>query len=349
MGDFPDLDAARRTAVDAAHGVWSLGADAASWTRAQLEHALKSDLFVIGLTVGNQIGTVSDALDLIGLGEFAYKQYARAYIAHLAVPGVVGYEAFRAHGRGGGIRDYLNANLSGDMLQMYVNERLDPEVISRVGEAIAVSATFAHLVQFVADEVAVALAAVPSPAIAQVRAAADAALLNAPGPAPKGIDFYFGGEGLQPVIGGVSGMRTADGSITSILPDAKGQRTLTCQLKIEIRDEYDFDNDRRSLNAAGKKVENVYTRFRTLLADLLKQRKFSKFEMAYTLVMNSVPFTGGDYDHLNRGHVFASYMYAVEQAGYFKPIAWKVQIPAQVEIVLAAPGPSVKVAPASGF
>jgi len=235
-----------------------------------------------------------------------------------------------------------NAKLGVDMLDMYLNQVYDQKVIDRIAEAVKQSEQYETLGKFVRTDVKGHVDAAKPPSEMELKALVQNALELARKPrAEGGLGFYFSGEGLQPVIGGMTGLWVSACRYNTPVGAIKTARNIDYTCDVVIEDTYDFDNNRTVIDkATSKRRETAYSLFRTKLADLLKQGKYCEFETEYNKAIDDAPIFGGDWDHLNKGHIFASYMYALEKAGFFKGIAWSITVPMKGSF--SGPGSIVK-------
>jgi hypothetical protein len=267
-----------------------------------------------------------------------YKEYAKLYA------GTLGSRCEEAHmlshvflaGQG----SVENAELSGAMLRMYCDEKVDPEIIKRVGKSIESSKQYQYMAEWVEWKI---LDIVVSDAHhlptgpAELQKHANTALTLLIRPKRPGVKpFYFGKEGLQPIIGGIGKLQCSSATILSSTPGTPAKPpvppkngkpgtpavpavpgTMTYALDVLIGDTYDFDNVR----------EGDYDRFRKRLAALLKAGDYHTFEREYTSKLHAVRWSGGTPNDIDKGHVFAGYMYALEMAGIFKGFYWDVTLP----------------------
>jgi len=117
-------------------------------------------------------------------------------------------------------------------------------------------------------------------------------------------NYYFGqsDRGLQRVVGGITRLEVVSAAV-------HGDRYT---LQLLIGDTYDFDNNRRD--------QRDYDDFRKELARLIRTREYGAFVSKYHRAL----YTGVPID---RFLVFASFMYAIEQAGYYHGIPWEITLP----------------------
>jgi hypothetical protein len=116
---------------------------------------------------------------------------------------------------------------------------------------------------------------------------------------------------LNAVIGGVG-----DVDVTRVdvlpLPTPDGTRSFYV-LHLTFRDAYDFDNTR----------SGIYNVYRKKLAKLLADRRYPDFWEAYGRETIGLGTTG-----LDSAAIFASFMYALEKAGWTPgPLPWEVTVP----------------------
>jgi len=266
-----------------------------------------------------------------------YKEYAKLYA------GTLGSRCEEAHMlshvflKGQGTVE--NAELSGAMLRMYCDEKVDPLIIARVGKAIEVSKQFQYMAEWVEWKILEITHTDGHhlPSEPELKKYANTALGLLLRPKRAGTrPFYFGKEGLQPIIGGIGKLECHLATILSSTPGTPGTPAVpgkggkpgtkavpatpgkqTYALQVLIGDTYDFDNVR----------EGDYDRFRKRLAALLKSGDYHTFEHEYTSKLHAARWSGGTPNDIDKGHVFAGYMYALEMAGIFKGFYWDVTLP----------------------
>jgi hypothetical protein len=263
-----------------------------------------------------------------GMGTEVYKAQARNYVAGLGVSAVQVQQSLAAIKRFEWFDGVENAELSALMLKMYLDGKADPTVLKRVQVAIDRSDAIDRLVEFVGKEVQKELGTGAGPVTAkQLEQSAQKAMnLARKSKDSGGQGFYFGGEGLQPVVGGVTGLSPFDVKLKQPGFFA-GTDTLRYSMRIRVGDTYNFANDRRNKDpVTGLPIETQYSRFRAELARLLQIQEYRQFELTYAAAMCSAPTYGGSWDHMDRGHVFASFMFALETAKLFTGIAWSVEL-----------------------
>jgi hypothetical protein len=306
----------------------------------------------LGLPGDADVAKTAELLRDMGLateGAKLYKAHARKYAEGLGVFAVSTEQTWRAVKSFEWDQGKTNAEISGLMLKMYLEEKLDPALIQRVNEAVAVSETFKWLVDFVEQQVQDELGKGSGRVgVMEIQKAAQKAMdLARRSKSAGGQSFYFGGEGLQPIIGGVTGLSPVNVQ-TKPRGFFSGDDTLNYTMSIRVSDTYDFENERRIKNkVTGAMEETQYSHFRTELTRLLTTHQYAQFELTYASAMCSAPTFGGDWNHIDRGHVFASYLYALEKAGYFKGLAWSTDVPTR-EMELGRKGVNMKPTAGSG-
>jgi len=200
--------------------------------------------------------------------------------------------------------------LAAEMLRMYLRGAKDPALISKVGQAIQKSKTFAalrdHLINNLQAKYARANQAPPS---IQVLKTAQRLIddYRETGPNGKPRKIYFDQDGLQPVIGGVTKLEAESVEITAT---PNGFRF---KLLLRLGDSYDFQNSR----------DGEYDRFRKELARLFQSGQRTAFWKEYLGAFY------GFHKGLDSGNAFASFMYAVETGGCFRPVDWDVLLPVE--------------------
>lgn len=209
--------------------------------------------------------------------------------------------------------------LGGRFLRMYLDQKLDAELIQEACVAIGGSRHFAALQEDVAKGLQLAADAATQPLVeSEVRATADRVMSRK---VAKGLEWR--GEGLNPVIGGVGGLVVERAKLLSAQAGTtEREKRFTYELMVVVSDTYDFTN-RRGGN---------YDRLRVDLASLLASNRFDEFEVrlgALGLDPTSKFIKKSGYDSL-----FAAFMYALEKRRWTGPgIAWKVTVPMSVSFV----------------
>ncbi len=310
------------------------GAEAVQWlneTYGSVAVDVNNRICQLGLPQDPNAAEVADTLRAAGFGTMGaevYKTQARNYVAGLGVGAVQFQQTLAAIKRmewGDGVQ---NAELSGMMLKMYLDGKADPGVLKRVQVAVDRSDAIKRLMDFVGKEIQTELGVGVGPVTAaQIEAAAKRAMLLARKSKDSGGQgFYFGGEGLQPVVGGVTGLDPLDVKINK--PGLFADKdTLSYSMRVRVSDVYNFANDRREKNpVTGLPEETQYSKFRAELANLLLMQEYRKFELTYAAAMCAAPNYGGSWNHMDRGHVFASFMFALETAKLFKGVPWSVEL-----------------------
>lgn len=308
--------------------------DAAHWLDekyAAISESVNTRLCSLGLPSGGDASgaKVAEILrDFHGGGAAFYKAYAKAYINGTAVPAIIWHQRKRAIKEGELSIGMENAELSGLMLSMYLEQKINPDLINRVQKSVARSDNFEWLVAYTEQHVQAALGSgsgPPSPADLQREAQKAFDLARSPD-SSGGANFKFSMEGLKPIIEGIGGL---DAVSAQIEPAGffSGKDDVSYTVLVRIRDTYKFFNERRSADPkSGALRENQYTLYRNLLRDLLSAQRFTEFELAYARGMCQAPLSGGTVDHIDKSLVFASYMFALEGAGYFTGLPWFIEI-----------------------
>ena len=313
------------TVTDMFDSVGREATNARAWADAKLAEAARSvneTIIRAGLPGGGDDATAKgiENLRALGLSRSTYKLHAKAYIVNVAVPAVIAHQRFNATKDQRFEFGLENAELSGLMLQMYVNEQIDPVLIERMRQTVLKSQTLETLTLFTELDVQETLGkGVGYPSEPEVRAAAQKALQLVRKPSKKdgsgGLSFKFSEEGFKPIIEGVKGLDVV--RCTIALPDGTLSPDVAMySLSIRISDTYKFKNLREP---------GDYTFFREILANYLISEQYAMFEMLYSRAMIEAPLKarGGAID---KSLVFASYMYAMEMAGYFKPVPWFFEV-----------------------
>jgi hypothetical protein len=201
----------------------------------------------------------------------------------------------------------VQSTLGGAYLRMYLAGKVDPDTVSAAGVEMGASREFEKL----RGDVHTALAGLkPSADTAtaqeQIRKAAQAYL-------DKRIKYgglAFRYE-LNAVIGGVGAVEVTRVDLLP-LPTSSGMQRLYV-LQLTFRDKYDFDNTR----------SGIYDVYRKKLAKLLAEGRYSDFWEAYGRETIGLGYTG-----LDSAAIFASFMYALEMAGWTPgALPWQVTVP----------------------
>lgn len=274
----------------------------------------------VGSVLAQMMGLVADdmgrKLDAAARAALraAHRQAVRTYVRNVGVSLVSGKQMLS--------RDCSaeNALLAGAMLEAYVDGTVSEELQKRIAAAIAGSADYQGLVSWLSNQVQrEALRVKRLPNAGEVQAVLKARLKVArKDPKEGGVSFYFGDEGMQPIIGGVGPIILASFRVVRIRRSATkaDEAELDYAGAVTFSDTYDFANNRTS--------QAQYDAFRKLLAALLLADDIVAFEAIYWRAQTEPASLGL---RLDRGHIFASYMYAVERAGYFKGVSWSVTVP----------------------
>lgn len=181
--------------------------------------------------------------------------------------------------------------LGGDFLRMYLDGKIDTDVIDQAGEEMKEHDTFKSLESGLQTHLQKHL---------KNSNYSDERLLNLANQYLKNrLDnsIYFR-NGLNTIVGGLSGIEAKN--ITYSVNETDSGIEIKYNVTVEFSDVYDFENDR----------SGVYDKYRKSLAKMLKEGKFAEFEKAYAeqAITNS--------KKISRAGVFASFMYALEKAGY---------------------------------
>jgi hypothetical protein len=213
--------------------------------------------------------------------------------------------------------------LGGAFLRMYLDGKVDPNIIAQAGQEIGQSTEFQNLSEKLKKHMQekidrLKVRKIDLPEFAKM---ADAYLKDVK--AKSGIAFK---RTLNPVIGGVTDVAVK--SITYLGNVTQKGLAGAYRIDITFYDVYDFANKRRG----------EYDRYRKELARYLLADDFEKFEKTYNLEIR-YPI---DFDkkqqktQLENSSVFASFMYALEKKGWTPGgLAWNVTVPAEVILVIA--------------
>lgn len=202
-------------------------------------------------------------------------------------------------------RDKVQSFLGGTFLRMYLMNRVDESAVESARKEMAVSPEFKGLSEGLHAKIE---KAVKSGTTSQAGIEKTAKQYIA----AKGKGFAFRAE-LNAVIGGVTGMEVTGVQVLSQQNTKKG--VLAYQVNVKFNDTYDFENKRTG----------EYDKYRKHLAQLLKDKKFQEFEESY--VREAFDMEGRK-TSLDKAGVFASYMYALEKAGYTEGgVDWSVTLP----------------------
>ena len=213
------------------------------------------------------------------------------------------------------------SSLSGDMLRMYLDGKVDIELLAKVRQEILQSDTFNRLSRavtndFVSTETKKAgRLLTPEEMTSKLQPFLDRyrrETYQVNGIERQKMYFYSDDRGLQPVIGGVTGLEVVSCRVTG----------KEYEIKISLQDSYDFDNRRDGPEYL------AYRRFRNYLAGLLKARKYNEFWSEYQSNWDIGPTFANKLATfpVDKKTVFASFMYATEQAGFFNPLPWEVEL-----------------------
>ena len=203
--------------------------------------------------------------------------------------------------------------LGGKFLRMYLDHKLDPDVVKDAGQEIGESAEFKALAKHVQDYVQQkANAHKRLPSATEVEDEARRYLQDLK--KKKGIAFR---GALNPVIGGVGGVDVVRGQ-AKLTPSGQG---LDYEIQVKFSDTYDFDNKR----------SGIYDQFRKHLAALVQKGQFDQFWSEYHAAAGAAmhsPFSKSKYASIGAAGIFASFMYAIEKNGLTPGgLPWDVTIP----------------------
>lgn len=230
-----------------------------------------------------------------------------------------------------GSQTQVDSYLGGKFLRMYLEHKTDPGTIRAAGEEIKRSDKFATLTKDLQTVLQKTLT-VAKASDTDIRQIATAflnherqkkATKNDKGDIVKG-GIVFGG-GLNVIVGGITGLEVS--SVQTKTLKEKEAIKIYYTVLVKISDAYEFDNDRSQYPDVDA--------YRHKLAFLLKSKQFSAFEDAY---QNEVLPWRSHKTAISKVNVFASYMYALEQANYTPgPLPWSVLLPVKGTVVLAIP------------
>jgi hypothetical protein len=198
----------------------------------------------------------------------------------------------------------VQSTLGGAYLRMYLEGKVDPDTVSAAGIEMGASPEFAKLT----EELHAVLAKLKPSADAataqeQIRKAAQAHLDRRM--KYGGLAFRYE---LNAVIGGVGDV---DVTRVDVVPLGGGRQFYV--LYLTFRDAYDFDNTR----------SGIYDVYRKKLAKLLADGRYPDFWETYGRETIGLGSTG-----LDSAAIFASFMYALEKAGWTPgPLPWEVTVP----------------------
>ena len=201
----------------------------------------------------------------------------------------------------------VQSTLGGAYLRMYLAGKVDTATVSATGVEMGASPEFAKLTAGVHTALAALKpSADTATAQEQIREAAQAYLDKRM--KYGGLAFRYE---LNAVIGGVGAVEVTRVDLLA-LPTASGMQRFYV-LHLTFRDAYDFDNSR----------SGVYDAYRKKLAKLLADGRYPDFWEAYGRETIGLGYTG-----LDSAAIFASFMYALEKAGWTPgPLPWEVTVP----------------------
>jgi len=219
----------------------------------------------------------------------------------------------------------IQSVLGGAYLRMYLDAKVDENIVAEAGEEIGVSPEFAKLSQELNKYMqgTVEQLHLTKPAPDRLLTIADRHLKEVKKRAP-GIAFR---NTLNAVIGGIT-----DVSVDSVehTGDVDSKEGMSSKYIFGIRfyDTYDFANQR----------SGEYDRYRKQLARYLIANDFEKFEDAYSREAHH-PFDKKLHKtKLDNAAVFASFMYALEQKRWTAgPLPWSVLVPTEITLVFRTP------------
>lgn len=228
--------------------------------------------------------------------------------------------------RGGGGKSKprrVQSFLGGAFLRMYLDGKVDPDIVAKAGEEIGESPEFKRLSEelnkYIQGTVDAHRLTKPEPE--KIRVIADQHLKAIK--KKSGIAFRYT---LNAVIGGVTDVEVK--SVTH-LEDKTVPNGTASKYRVEVTfyDTYDFQNKR----------SGEYDQYRKQLAKYLLANDFEKFEEAYML--EAQPFARSlHHTKLDNAAVFASFMYALERKGWTPGgLPWNVTVPTEITIVYKHP------------
>jgi hypothetical protein len=208
--------------------------------------------------------------------------------------------------RGRGNRVYMSP-LGPEMLEAYLRGHLNPELRGKIKREILQARAWQNLVRALDDAIAAEagrLRRAPTGAEILLITKKAASLKDYKDP-DTGERIYFHNtpddRGLQIVVGGVGKLEVRACNVLA------GRY----ELQIALGDVYDFENKRED--------QPAYDRFRKELARLLTSGQYGAFWWEYHRALY-----GGN--PVDRARVFASFMYAIEKAGFTLPMEWEITL-----------------------
>ena len=215
--------------------------------------------------------------------------------------------------------------LGGKFLRMYLDHKLDDDVVAAAGKEIQASQEFAALTTKLQAHLQSVINTRHLAKVSTDLLAKEAGrFLDAKRHSEPGIAFR---RTLNTVIGGVTDAKVESVEDTGENGSEEGSAN-TYQVNITFYDTYDFENKRTG----------EYDRYRQRLAALLLANDYDKFESAFE--SEAIPF-GKHATKLDDAAVFASFMYALEKKGWTPGgLDWHVTVPASIGLHLAPTSPA---------
>jgi hypothetical protein len=214
--------------------------------------------------------------------------------------------------------------LGGAFLRMYLDGKVDPDVVAAAGEEIGEAREFGVLTADLQGHLQTMVTAQKLHEITTdgLKSAAYRHL-DAKRRSKSGIAFR---HTLNTVIGGITGIDVEEVKLLEEVQSTTGM-TRKYQIGIILRDIYDFENKR----------SGEYDRYRKKLAALLIAGKFAEFEDGF--FGEAIPFSQTRRTKLDDATVFASFMYALEKKRWTPGgLSWQVTVPAEISLHFAAAG-----------
>jgi hypothetical protein len=208
----------------------------------------------------------------------------------------------------------LIGNLAGDFLRMYLRHEVDQKAVLAAGSEIGKSRQWHELESNVGERLRFALGKnlVSVPSANQIASMARNYLLTRK--TETGIEFR--GE-LNAIIGGVKEIDVTGAAMLSTSPPSLRDGVIY-RIDVRLWDTYQFTGNRRS---------GEYDALRKQWAALLAQGEYGRVYLDYHSTMIVRP------KDVNLQQVFASLMYAIEDAGMTPgPLEWSVVVPMVVTI-----------------
>jgi hypothetical protein len=213
----------------------------------------------------------------------------------------------------------IQSFLGGAFLRMYLDHKVDPDIVQTAGAEIGQSPEFAKLQAEMTTKCQAELPGVHTKHTLTEQIAAlygkDLDRIRK----KHGIAFKYT---LNPVIGGVTGVKVSGARIVGKTPKGKNVE-VSYDVDVVFSDVYDFTNKR----------QGVYEAYRKRLALLLAFNDFSEFEKEYFTEVQ--PIGKFRANHLDNAAVFASFMYALEKKGWTPGgLPWEVTVPMHGTVTL---------------